>query len=300
MSELPKQYQYRPAKAAQRRMIIDACRRLTVFGHLEDYQYVGFGGIEFIDFTQIHLSLGIRRMTSIEGDERIPPERFEFNKPYDRIRMLFGEARDRLSDVDWRGLSIVWLDYTDQLTGGILRDVEYVVRSLQPGSVLLVTVNGGVSSKLNARLPNLQRCLGDLVSPSLENKDMRGWGATIEQRRILTEHASNVARDAHGVPLKQIFNIHYADDSKMLTWGGVILGHALARVVDMCRFEDLAFIRGENDELLEIRMPFLTEKEMRHVERALPGTSALPSIVGLDPVDVSDFRDVYRWRIGAR
>jgi hypothetical protein len=295
-----KQYQYRPAKAAQRRMIIDACRRLTVFGELKDYQYVGFGGLEFIDFEQFHLSLGVEKMTSIEHDEDTPAERYEFNKPYDRIELLFGEARDRLSDIDWTPLSIVWLDYLDQLTPNILRDVDYTVRSLQPGSVLVVTINGGVSTKLADRLPNLERKLGDLLPSNLQQKDMKAWGATRVQRRILHEHASSVGREAHGTPLKQIFNFEYADESKMLTWGAVVLSPALSKVVNLCGFDDLDFVRSDSDEPLQLRMPFLTEREMRHFERTWTPVTGLPKIAGLKPVDVADFRDVYRWRVGTR
>lgn len=294
-----KQYLYRPAKAAQRRMIIDACRRLTVFHPLEAYQYVGFGGVEFIDFEHFHLSLGVEKMTSIEWEDS-DQDRFKFNKPYESIRLLFGDARDRLAEVDWTLLSIVWLDYTDQLSTDILRDVDYVVRSLVPGSVLIVTVNAGISTRTRDRLPNLQGKLGNYVSPGLAQKDLKGWGAAHEQRRILAEQASSYARSAHGEPIKQLFDFHYADDSKMMTWGGVVLGPALKRTVDHCRFEDLPFIRFEGMSPLLIKMPFLTDREMRQVEHGLPGLGTLPMIKGLAKADIADFRDVYRWRVGTR
>ena len=55
---MARQYEFRPAKAAQRRMIVDACRRLTAISALDQYQYVGFGGLEFIDFIEFHRGLG--------------------------------------------------------------------------------------------------------------------------------------------------------------------------------------------------------------------------------------------------
>ena len=56
---MARQYEFRPAKAAQRQMIVDACRRLTAITSLDEYQYVGFGGLEFIDFVEFHRGLGI-------------------------------------------------------------------------------------------------------------------------------------------------------------------------------------------------------------------------------------------------
>ena len=101
---MARQYEFRPAKAAQRRMIVDACRRLTAIAALDQYQYVGFGGLEFIDFVEFHRGLGILQMTSIERDTNML-HRLEFNKPYRGVRLLMGEARDELPQIDWTKLS---------------------------------------------------------------------------------------------------------------------------------------------------------------------------------------------------
>ena len=160
---MARQYEFRPAKAAQRMMIVDACRRLTAIAPLVEYQYVGFGGLEFIDFMEFHRGLGVPQMTSIERDTNMQ-HRLDFNKPYKSIRVLMGEAHNQLPQIDWTKLSIVWLDYTDPLTTDILRDVDYVVRSAPPGSVLIVTVNGAATKvPIPDRLSNLRAHLGDLV-----------------------------------------------------------------------------------------------------------------------------------------
>jgi len=45
------QYDLRPAKQVERRMIIDALQRLSTAGFpITDYQYTGFGAIYFVDF----------------------------------------------------------------------------------------------------------------------------------------------------------------------------------------------------------------------------------------------------------
>ncbi|MGO2469911.1 MAG: O-methyltransferase [Microbacterium gubbeenense] len=297
---MARQYEFRPAKVAQRMMIVDACRRLTAIAPLVQYQYVGFGGLEFIDFVEFHRGLGVPQMTSIERDTNMQ-HRLDFNKPYKSIRVLMGEAHDQLPQVDWTKLSIVWLDYTDLLTTDILRDVDYVVRSTQPGSVVIVTVNGAATKvPMPERLSNLRANLGDLVDDALADKDMAGWGPTQVERSILQATAHAAGRQAHGLPFRQLFNFHYADDAKMLTWGGMTTSTSLDRAIDTCRFEDLHFIRT-GDEAFEISVPVLTEKEIAYLETELVGTATgLPQIKGIPSTDVRAFAQVYRWRVGTR
>jgi len=211
-----------------------------------------------------------------------------------------GEARDQLPDIDWTRLSITWLDYTDVLTTDILRDVDYVVRKSTPGSIVVVTVNGAATKiRLPDRLGNLKANLGELVSDSLDDAAMTGWGPTREQRRILQDKAHSVARQAHAGAFRQLFNFEYADDAKMLTWGGIVSNTPLEQTIESCRFEDLPFIR-DGESSFEIRVPFLTEREMVHLETEIGGAnSGLPQIKGIRAQDIEAFANVYRWRVGS-
>ncbi len=297
---MARQYEFRPAKAAQRRMIVDACRRLTAIASLDAYQYVGFGGLEFIDFVEFHRGLGIPCMTSIERDTQIA-HRLEFNKPYRGIRILMGEARDRLPEVDWSRLAITWLDYTETLSTDILRDVEFVIRSSVPGSVVIVTVNGAAGAPVGERLQVLRERLGDLVSDNLPASAAYEWGPAIIQREVLQATAHSAGRAAHGAPFRQLFNFHYADDAKMLTWGGAVSALSVDRTIDACRFDDLPFVRT-GDEAFEIKVPLLTDREIAHLETEL-GVRAdgpMPKLKGVTPAEVKDLARVYRWRVGTK
>lgn len=296
---MTKQYEFRPAKATQRRMILDACRRLTAFDALNAFQYVGFGGLEFVDFIEFHKGLGVSSMTSIERDTN-SQRRFEFNKPYKSVRLLIGEARDMLPEVDWSKLSITWLDYTEVLSRDILRDVDYVVRKSIPGSIVIATVNGGAITPLKDRLKNLKARLGDLVSDGLDDSAMDGWGPAREQRRILQEQANSVARQSHSGEFLQLFNFEYSDDAKMLTWGGIVSTQSVSRTIESCRFDDLSFIqKGETP--FEIRVPFLTEREIAYLEIEIGGAiDHLPKVDGIEARDIKDFAKLYRWRVGIR
>src|SRR5438128_3522584 len=100
-------YLARPAKHIQRLLVFDACRRLSGIAPLRTYAYVGFGGLEFADFVLARTHLGIEDMTSIEKNAT-SIRRYEFNVPFAKIRVLGGRARDRLTEIDFSGLVIVW------------------------------------------------------------------------------------------------------------------------------------------------------------------------------------------------
>ena len=126
-------YRIRPSKHVERVMLCEAFRRLR-FHVLEDYKYVGLGSVFFADFRIIHRSLGITRMLSIEKQEN-DSARFEWNKPYSGIEMLFGETEQRLSDVDFSEPTIIWLDYDGPLTRSVISDIRHVAHAASHGSV---------------------------------------------------------------------------------------------------------------------------------------------------------------------
>jgi hypothetical protein len=69
-------YGLRPAKCIERKMMCEAFRRLSEFGSVESYRYIGFGSTYFSDFSLFHKHLGITNMISMEQDEHNAP-RFE-------------------------------------------------------------------------------------------------------------------------------------------------------------------------------------------------------------------------------
>lgn len=85
-------YELRPAKNIERKMLSEAFRCLTSFGSVSSYRYVGFGSHFFSDFKLFHRSLGITQMISIE-DNKEYKERFTFNIPYSCIKLRFGNSK---------------------------------------------------------------------------------------------------------------------------------------------------------------------------------------------------------------
>jgi len=286
-------YKFRPAKDVERQMIGEACRRLSVIAPTDRYHYIGFGALEFVDFQLFHRALGITRMTSIEQDQ-IWPKRYEFNKPFRGVEVLIGRASQHLPMLDWSGLKIVWLDYEGQLCGEFIRDCETVIRVLEQGSVLIVTVqaNASFGNKLTTLLGNV----GDERMPlGLDEKSMDGrWGFARAQRRVLVDALSQlVAARVDGAGLRQLFNFCYADTAKMQTLGWLVTSAALTQAASSCRFEQLDFIR-DGEMPLELKVPVLTRRELQYLNQKFPPRRKLTQ-KWLDPELVRQYQEVYRY-----
>jgi hypothetical protein len=275
-------------------MIAHALSRLSFIEEICRYRYVGFGALEFIDFDLFHRVLGIGSMVSIERDTALK-ERYEENAPFRGIKVIMGCAHEVLPTLDWSPISIIWLDYTEQLTSEIATDVDFVARSARPGSVLLVTVNAQPGRPRSGRLSTLEERLGPYVPAGLDDDDLSGWGLASVQRSILQDVAAQAIRDAHGGTMKQLFNFNYADGARMQTWGGIVSSVGVSRAIEACRFEDLDFIRlGE--EPCRLVVPVVTAREAALIESQLPADDGThPEVPGMAASDIHDYMNIYRW-----
>jgi len=289
-------YGMRPAKHIQRQLVFDACRRLTAFAPMSDYWYIGLGGLEFVDFALARRQLGIRRMISMEQDT-FAYARYEFNRPFAEIDVLGGRATDLLPTLDYVGLRIVWLDYEQRLNDEVMADAIYLSRVLLPGSVLIVTMNSDPASPRDRRRSELVDRVGESRIPSgTTDETLARWGLASAQWRILSDALTAAFRSrGDGAYLEQLFNVCYADTSRMQTYGGVVLAPALVRAFETCRFDDLDFIR-RGEEPVIVRAPVLTVKELIHLNRQLP-LPAGGAFEGatLPDDDMADYERFYRW-----
>ena len=142
-------YSFRPRKQIQRLLIADACQRLRAIAPLESYEYIGFGGFEFVDFDIFRRRLGIQSMVSYE--KAAAADRYEFNVPFAEISLKFGAAALHLPFIDKAQLRIVWLDYTQRLDDEVVQDIATSASRLAPGSVLIASVNAVSARPADAR-----------------------------------------------------------------------------------------------------------------------------------------------------
>jgi len=290
-------YLARPAKHVLRQLLAEACRRLAPVASPATYRYVGFGGLEFVDFELFRRALGINPMISIEHDER-RHERYRFNRPFAEIELLAGRASDRLPELEWATLSIVWLDYEWAVVHEVLADVGFLSHELLPGSVLIVTANAVSPRPADSRRATLAENVGEeRVPPGATDESLAQWGWAAAQRDVLVDTTdTEFATRRDGARLEQLFDFVYADGAEMQTWGGIVKSPGNERLVEQCHFEDLDFIRRRGDEALEIRVPVLTRRETLHLNRQLPMESGQRlEGVGIVDEELEAYARFYRW-----
>lgn len=297
-------YRLRPAKHAERLMLCEAFRRIR-FHQLEDYQYVGMGSVFFADFRLIHRTLGIKTMFSIEKQES-HEKRFEWNKPYSGIKMLFGPTEKRLSDIDFSKPNVVWLDYDGPLIGSVVSDVRTVVHSAIHGLALVVTVNAHPRQPDESgadMLEQLRAELGDdRVPANLDLASLRGWGLADFYRRAGDSEIRDTLSIANGVrsaderiEYEQLFNFQYDDGARMATFGGVFFSAKERAVFESCGFDRLEFVR-RGSEAFRLSAPKLTMREISHLERQLPLAPGSELDFGPMPKkDADEFIRLYRY-----
>jgi hypothetical protein len=288
----------RPAKHIERMLVLDGLRRLRSISPLPTYTYVGFGALYFVDFNLAHRALGITNMTSLERDKAFAL-RCEFNKPFDSVDVLAQDSTTHFANAQFAGPTIAWPDYTDQLTSGILGDIDTLCLRLPAGSVVLVTVCAAVDQVPKAphgRLAKLEQRVGEAAVPlGTTDADLDGWDKAGVLREIINDRieASVVAR-ADGTQYQQLFNIRYRDGARMLTIGGVLWDNTMTDQMAACGWADLESYRPGLD-ALTVEVPELTLKEMAALDAQLPNGTATAASPGLPQNDVNAYKAYYRY-----
>lgn len=303
-------YALRPAKSIERKMMVEALRKLAPFGAISAYRYIGFGSTYFSDFVLVHKALGISNMVSIEQDVE-NQDRFTFNRPYRCITIEFGSSTEVLPTLPWNVRTIGWLDYDGPLDASVLADARFFVATARAGSVFIVSVNaepdrkpeGADAEIAKYRLDKLKERVGETKVPDdVMGKHLSKWGTAAAYRRIIANEIETTLVERNGaleagskLRFKPLFHFRYADNAKMLTVGGLLFDEGQDALVSSCNFEKLDFIRTNGEPYL-IEAPNLTYREIRHLDRQLP-CSAVADLdaPGVPADDIRKYSDVYRY-----
>ncbi len=267
-------YSLRPNKNVERKLIVSSLHRLASRFSIKDYRYVGFGSMWFSDFVLFHRHLGISDMFTIEKIVS-RKRRVEYNKPYSCIGVRMGDASAMLGDLIEAKRSLVWLDYDGGLASATSGDVEIAVGAMTSGSMIMLSVNAMVD-QLNVKDDN-----GDPVKPidHLIHLADRAGLATEAHRltrndfpvlvaEILHERIRSAALGRPGLSYMPIWNFLYADGADMITVGGMIVDDGDAALLAECSLDEAPYLTTADP--FEIRLPVLTDKEKRELDRLMP------------------------------
>lgn len=308
-------YDLRPAKSIERKMINESLRKLSVFQSVESYRYIGFGSLYFSDFSLFHRELNLIDMNSIEHTNSLKEQtRINFNRPFNCIKMHYDESSNILPKLQWEDTgTITWLDYDYMLNKQILDDIRIVTNKSCSGSILVVTVKadpppfqdeeGEVADALSGFYSQFIERIGEDKLPSdITFRNLRGWNFAKVCRRIINNEiqealqARNVARPpTQKISYKQLYNFHYSDGAKMLTVGGLLYNQGQSDKVASCGFQSLNFIR-EEEEPFKIEIPMLTYKELKYLNSQFPQSNLedLESL-GIPQKDIERYHAIYRY-----
>lgn len=298
-------YRIRPAKHAERLMMVEAFRRLR-FGSVESYQYVGLGSVYFSDFSLIHRALGISQMISIEREEH-DRDRFQDNIPFCCVNMLWGDTSAQLPNVNLGHRSIIWLDFDGRLDRSVIGDIAEVARRAVGGSVLAISVQcrfeRGAADSEHGPVEALVEALGEERVPfDLRPNALFGGGtAKIFRNIIIDEIDGAIAARNIGIHpgqqmhYQQFLNFRYEDGVKMMTIAVVFYDAGQRGLLDMCRFEDMEFYR-DGEEAFEISIPKLTIREIKRLESQMPKIDGEDLVLGAIPEkDARQYANIYRY-----
>jgi hypothetical protein len=305
------QFDLRPSKQVQRRMIVDALQRLAHAGfQISDYQYTGFGSVYFVDFILLHKLLGIRRMWSVEDKGELR-ERIVFNRPFNCIKVRIAPASSVIPTLDRDLRHILWLDYDCSLNEENISDILSALRYLPTGSLLLATldVEPPDVSDLEPRPRTMgprawksyfEAHAGRFLPPNPKVSDFGKSNIPEITARIFDALVKSGLAGRLGVSFEPLFNFHYKDGNLMLTVGGMIAseedrrkiaGSTLSR-----RSDDVVYVRRS---LLDLpyRIPNLklTRKERLFLDGTVPHGAAGAPKFHLDERILSEYNEVYRF-----
>lgn len=300
-SGLKVQYELRPHKQVERRMLLDAFHLLSLAGFpIVDYQYTGLGSFYFVDFILFHKLLGIDRLLSIERSVK-HRNRVEFNKPFDCVEIHVGEASEVIPNLDRALKHILWLDYDEILNNEMLEDVRSAAACLGAGSVLLVTVD--------VEPPGEPQDGPDEWRAHFESQATTYLPANPEPTYFSQSNLVHVNLDLFdraisaglgprtGIAFTPLFNFLYADTHQMLSVGGMITTDSEAALVDSSLLRRAIYFRPSfNTPPYEIRVPNLTRRERLYLDANMPcaaGWTPPDFEVGVD--EVASYREIYRF-----
>ncbi len=292
------QYDLRPAKQVERRMVIDACQLLSLANFpIRDYQYTGFGSFYFVDFILFHKLLGIRDMVSVERDTRIK-KRIKYNCPFACVELLMTSSTVVIPTLSQDKKHILWLDYDSVLSSNHILDVRLAGTYLTPGSLLLITVDveppGDERDGPKEWKRHFHEEAGELAL-ALDKDDDFVESKLIGVNIRILDGAIKAGMAGRNVSFSPLFNFLYADGHQMLTIGGMITTEIERRQLRASKLDETEYVRMSlRKKPFSIYVPRVTRKERLHLDPRMPCAKRWrPQKFEMPSRDVQAYRQIF-------
>ncbi|EKN5020791.1 O-methyltransferase [Yersinia enterocolitica] len=285
-------YHLRPNKAVDRNLFIDMLYRINNFSNISEYTYISFGGPFLEDFKQVHNSLKIEKMLSIELVDNVH-KRQAFNMPLSCVDI--GTSTEKSSEFlqrhEFQDLTIIWLDFVSpsELTQQ-LDELSFLISKLNHKDIFKITVNAHVETLGKSsdpaeandprpyRLTSIRTKIEDRFLPdtlSIEDVSTKNYPKTL----LASIHRA-IKIGLSGRPditVQPLSSFVYSDGMTMLTASGIVLNNnqdTIDQFFINSRLENWKFMNKEWSEPKSINIPSMSIKERMIIEAMLPNTDA--------------------------
>ena len=301
-------YEIRPCKFAERRMLVSSLARI-IGATKKQYQYIGFGALSFVDFKLFHRELHINKMYSIEGGE-YSSQRLELNKPFSCIEILKGTSTSELNKIDLTIPSIIWLDYDGTLEKSMFEDFDIVLSKVPAGSVFIVSCNRELKKndteaaiKYPFKKSEFIEEFGNLVPYELEEDCCKEPNTSATLKLMFTNYCKKVLTDRmkesdEKLSFDVLYNIRYQENhgAKMYTFGGILLDESISR--EDLNIADYKFIAADDPAPFIIDAPILTDRETNYLNQILGFEDKEKQVIKdkiVSEKELSDYKQLYKY-----
>lgn len=274
-------FNLRPNKNVERKLFVELLHYLAESFPIDSYRYIGMGSMWFVDFKLMHKQLGISNLLSME---KAAVDRARFNRPFDCVRVIEGEASMILrKDVDLTdGRSIIWLDYDTTLGGPALEDLMYVSGRLPSGSILAVTINAHHGQLRDQKDPEgneldrkeaLEDLAGSFVPSPLPEDGLNRQGFPHTACSVLLNAIRHsVRKSGRDIEARRLFAFSYSDNAPMVTVAAMVANDEdLAKLRELQLGDDREYVGVDWDAPpFRIDVPPLTTREKGAIDQHLP------------------------------
>ena len=300
-------YQVRPAKSIERKMLCDIIREIQLIRADGEMRYIGLGAKYFTDFLLLHNEFGITDMISIEA-EKERQIRYEFNKPLKCIQMWYGTTNEILPQLDGfnEKMNLVWLDYDDAFEEAMLLDIETICRNLDVGSMFFISCNYSFrGEKPSEKMETFKNNVGNFFDETIEKNKYTSKKIPFVIKKLIDSQISKTISmrnrlEQDFVEYKQLLFLSYQDGAPMMTIGGILINEELKEKLDNSRLFDKYWFMSHDDNIFAIEIPKLTNKEIQLILKNLPITeeeflAQEDNFFGIKYEEISKFEKIYRY-----
>lgn len=305
-------YSVRTSKSIERKMM---CEMIACLNASSEYRYVGMGAKYFTDFILMHKLFGITDMVSLETcRSESEKRRFEFNKPFNCIDLVFKNTTEWLNsgEYDWKSKEcIVWFDYDGGLCKNQINDVALCVKKLKSISLVFVStsvqfINDIKNLSPNEKLSEFCKIISeeeytkhlsvkDVAGKSMYNTIASIFNIAIE--KTVSDYNKIVTRPEKHINVEQVAFFKYADSyTPMITLGWVVYNDVDKDTVDGLGIRDLPFFIPKGNNPYSIDVPNLTYKELALLNRNMPNVEyPIEDAEFFSEEEINNYKKIYRY-----